>query len=219
MTVLASFAVDSEELPIGRLVRNTSVTGLEFERIVPTEDALMPFFWVTGDEFPTFERALAESSFVADFDLIDRVGVNALYRVQWKRGKGMLIQGIVDTEGVILRGDIDSDTMRFLVRFPDHDHLGQFYNYCIEHAIDVEMLRVYSLTDRSERALEFGLTPDQREALVLAIRRGYFSTPRETTLDELAAVLGISQQAISQRIRGGTEKVMIEALGIARNEN
>ena len=218
MSVLASFVVDSQELPIGRLVLDTPVTALEFERIVPTGNTLMPFFWVTGDDFAAFERALAESPFVADFNLLDQFGEHALYCVQWKRDEGMLIQGIVDTEGTILRGDIDNEQMQFLVRFPDHDHLGQFYNYCIKHDTHVEMLQVYSLTDRSERAREFGLTPEQREAIVLAARRGYFSSPRETSLDELADVLGISQQAISQRIRRGTEKVVLESLGLAQRE-
>ena len=218
MSVLASFVVDSEELPIGRLVRETPVKKLEFERIIPVGDALMPFFWVGGDDFAAFERALAESPFVVDFDLLDQFEEHALYRVEWKRGQGMLIQGIVDTEGAVLRGEVDNEQMQFLVRFPDHDHLGQFYNYCIEHDINLEMRHVYSLTDRSERAREFGLTAEQREALVLAARSGYFSSPRETSMSELADKLNISQQALSQRIRGGTEKVMLEALGLARSE-
>lgn len=218
MTVLASFVADSEELPIGRLVQDTPVTVIEFERIVPIRDALLPFFWVTGDDLAAFERALAESPYVSDFDLLDQFEGHALYRVEWKSGQGMLIQGINDTKGSILEGKVDHEQMQFLVRFPDHDHLAQFYNYCIENDIHVTMRQVYSLTDRSERAREFGLTQEQREALVLAARRGYFSSPRETSLDELANVLGISQQALSQRIRGGTEKVMLEALGLARSE-
>ncbi|QLG63725.1 helix-turn-helix domain-containing protein [Halorarum salinum] len=218
MTVLASFVVDSKVLPIGQLVRENPSMTLEFERIVPTEDALMPYFWVHGGDIASFEGDLAASPLVTDFDLLDQFENTALYRVEWKPDQGMLIQGIVEAEGAILEGDVGQAQMEFLVRFPDHDHLGRFYNYCMEHDITVEMRQIYSLTDRSERAREFGLTADQREALVLAARYGYFSTPRETSMSELADELGITQQAMSERIRRGMEKVMLEALGLARND-
>jgi predicted DNA binding protein len=58
----------------------------------------------------------------------------------------------------------------------------------------------------------FGLTPDQREALVLALNRGYFATPSEVTLDELADELDISRQALSTRIRRGNESILREVL-------
>ncbi|WP_433629222.1 helix-turn-helix domain-containing protein [Halomicrococcus sp. NG-SE-24] len=58
----------------------------------------------------------------------------------------------------------------------------------------------------------FGLTPEQREALVLALNRGYFATPSEVTLDELADQLGITRQAVSSRVRLGTEKVLRSVL-------
>lgn len=155
---------------------------------------------------------------VIDFDLLDQFETTALYRVEWEREQGTLIQGICENKGVVLEGEVSQDQMDFLVRFHDHDHLGQFYNFCIEHDINVEMRHVYSLIDRSERAREFGLTAEQREALVLAARSGYFSTLRETSMGELAETLGISQQAMSQRLRRGNENVLLEALGLARPE-
>lgn len=218
MTVLASFGVDSEELPVGQLVRETAGVTLELERIVSTEDVSMPYLWASGDDFVRFERNLAACPPVVDFDRLDRFDDAALYRVEWQRGQGLLVRGIVDADGAVLVGEVGRERTRFLVRFPDHDDLARFYNFCIEHDIGVRMKQVYSLTDRSERAREFDLTPEQREALVLAARHGYFTSPRETTLDELADRLDISQQAISQRIRGGTEKVILEALGLARSE-
>lgn len=43
MTVLASFVADSEDLSIGQLVSEVPGLTLEFERIIPTEEALMPY--------------------------------------------------------------------------------------------------------------------------------------------------------------------------------
>ncbi|MUV89266.1 hypothetical protein GJ629_04600 [Halapricum sp. CBA1109] len=39
--------------------------------------------------------------------------------------------------------------------------------------------------------------------LQLAVRRGYFTIPREVTLSELAAELDLSSQAASERLRRG----------------
>jgi hypothetical protein len=54
----------------------------------------------------------------------------------------------------------------------------------------------------------YDLTPAQREALAMAVDRGYFSSPREVSLSELATELSISKQAVSQRIRRANEKVL-----------
>ena len=45
------------------------------------------------------------------------------------------------------------------------------------------------------------LTEKQREAMNLAVRRGYYANPREVDLDTLADELGISHQALSHRLR------------------
>jgi predicted DNA binding protein len=47
---------------------------------------------------------------------------------------------------------------------------------------------------------------------VLALRHGYFDTPRETTLEELAVELDISRQALSERIRRGNERLLRQSL-------
>jgi predicted DNA binding protein len=36
---------------------------------------------------------------------------------------------------------------------------------------------------------------------LLAVRRGYYDIPRRTSMGELAAELGISDQAVSERLR------------------
>lgn len=46
-----------------------------------------------------------------------------------------------------------------------------------------------------------GLTTRQRETLRLAADRCYFEIPRRATLADLADELGVSDQAISERLR------------------
>jgi len=43
---------------------------------------------------------------------------------------------------------------------------------------------------------------------VLAYERGYFDTPRETSLEEIAEELGITQQSLSSRLRRGHRRLI-----------
>jgi predicted DNA binding protein len=55
------------------------------------------------------------------------------------------------------------------------------------------------------------LTSKQREAAMIAVSEGYYRTPRETGLGELAATLDISKSALSQRLRAVEAKLTTAA--------
>lgn len=97
---------------------------------------------------------------------------------------------------------------RFRLRFPDHDKLFQFYNYCTDHDLPVHIERTYTHTEESRLHGQFDISHAQREALVLTLQRGYFATPSESSLDELAADLDISRQALSNRTRRGNQEIL-----------
>lgn len=52
------------------------------------------------------------------------------------------------------------------------------------------------------------LTDKQREALELAVSYGYYDRPREATLSELAAELGIGKPAVSHRLQAAESKII-----------
>jgi predicted DNA binding protein len=56
------------------------------------------------------------------------------------------------------------------------------------------------------------LTDSQREALLLAYERGYYDSPRTTNLSDLGEFLGISRQAVSNRLKRGTRQLIEETL-------
>jgi hypothetical protein len=63
----------------------------------------------------------------------------------------------------------------------------------------MKLREVAHLTD----AGQFSLSDVQRETLRVAYESGYYSVPRAAALGELAARLGVSHQAISERLRRG----------------
>lgn len=57
------------------------------------------------------------------------------------------------------------------------------------------------------------LTPKQREAIELAVVRGYFDGDSDTELADIAAELDISKPAVSQRLRIAQAKLVEEVFG------
>jgi predicted DNA binding protein len=114
---------------------------------------------------------------------------------------------MVETNATILEAH-GQDNWLFRIRFNDHESLSAFSDYCRRHEIRLNVRRVHNLTAEELNDAPFELTDEQREALELAVERGYFEVPRRATLSDLAGDLDVSQQAVSERLRRGTNKVM-----------
>lgn len=211
MSVILEFTIEEEEFTLGQVLSEPPQMHVELERIVPTGTNVMPFLWVTGDDFASFEGKVAAHEFVDDILALDRIADSTLYRVEWHGSHNDLIRGITEVDGTVLEGHAD-DKWYFRLRFPDHDALSRFHNFCTNHGIAFYIVRTYTETDRTGSVKQFGLSQEQREALILGLRRGYFDTPSQVSLNNLADELEISQQALSNRIRRGTKQVLGEIL-------
>jgi len=211
MSVILEFSIPGEKFTLGQVLSGPPTMYCELERIVPTGDMMMPFVWVTGDDHEQFAERVRDDPLVRELTVLDTVGESALYRIEWAEVPTDLIEGIASTDAAVLEAYGNED-WRFRLRFLDHDGLSQFHNFVIEHDIPCHIDRTYTLTETDQSGYRFDLSQEQREALLLALRRGYFATPSEVTLDELADELGITRQALSERIRRGNEQVLRKAL-------
>ncbi len=210
MSVILEFTVDGE-FALGRVLGETTDQTIELERIVPVDATVMPFFWIENGDERELEASVQASDYIEHLHVLDRVGDRTLYRVEWTGKYEGLIEGIADTGGTILEARSNGE-WRFRLRFADHQHLADFYAFCTDHDIAIRVERVFALAEESIQSRAFSLTDEQREALLLALERGYFSTPREVKMTDLAAELDISQQAFSDRLRRGEEKILRNAL-------
>ncbi|MFB6107945.1 MAG: bacterio-opsin activator domain-containing protein [Haloplanus sp.] len=208
MSVILEFSIGSEEFQLGQVLAGPAAMRLELERIVPTGTMIMPFVWATGGDHDAFTARVRNNPRVKELRVLDRIGDNGLYRIEWEHAPTDLIDAIGRADATVLEAYGDDDEWLFRLRFPDHDKLSTFHNYVIEHGITLHIDRTYTLSETTERGHRLGLTDAEREALLLALQRGYFETPSEASLDELAAELDITRQALSTRIRRGNEKVL-----------
>ncbi|AXG07579.1 bacterio-opsin activator [Haloplanus rubicundus] len=211
MSVILEFSIPALEFTLGRVLAGPPAMHCELERIVPTGDMMMPFVWVTGDDHEAFAESVRGHDLVEELLILDTVGESALYRIEWTEVPTNLIDGIARTDAVVLQAS-GNDTWMFRLRFPDHDGLSAFHNFVVENDIPCHIERTYTLAETSKSGYRFDLSQEQREALLLALRRGYFATPSEVTLDELADELDITRQALSDRIRRGNEQLLRKVL-------
>lgn len=100
------------------------------------------------------------------------------------------------------------------LQFVDQEALEEFQTYFNERGYAFELQRMHHGTVPKER--EYDLTPEQHEALVTALGMGYFSVPRDAQIEELADELGISTNAVSERLRRATGALTENTLPVSR---
>lgn len=211
MSVILEFSIGNDGFQLGEVLAGPPSMHLELERVVPTGHMIMPFVWATGTNHAAFEEKVRSHPVVRELVILDKFSDSALYRIEWDNSPTDLIEGIAKSNGIILEGRGES-RWTFRLRFPDHEKLSSFHNFVLDEDIPIHIDRTYTLTEPTDHGHRFGLSSEQREAVLLALERGYFATPSEADLDELADELDISPQAMSTRIRTANEQVLRKTL-------
>lgn len=78
----------------------------------------------------------------------------------------------------------------------------------VDARVSIEWLVRAGGTDSTAEIDISHITTKQRETLETALEAGYYETPRETSLTELAEVLSISESAVSQRLNAAETKLV-----------
>lgn len=211
MSVIVEFTLPSDSFPFGRATSGGPGVRVHLERFVPLGDNRIPFVWATGEDLDPFEQTLRASDLVERVETLTRIGDSTLYFVEWHTDQETFIEGISDVDAVIMEAHGNAE-WRFTLRFRDHADMTRFHQFYQENEFPVYIDRVYAPDETSRSEYGFGLTPEQRQTLLLAVENGYFSVPRETKLDNIAEELGITSQAASERIRRGAETVLRKSL-------
>jgi predicted DNA binding protein len=118
---------------------------------------------------------------------------------------------VADAEGVVLDAVGEDGRWLLTVRFETRDDLGAFYRACDDHGIPVELRSVGD--PEPPDGAPACLTDAQHHALSTAFAMGYFEVPRRATLDDIAAELGVSDSAVSQRLRRGVSALLARTFG------
>ena len=200
MSVITEVRIPSDDFELGQILSLEQASAIELETLVPSGDVTVPLFWVyepvENGFLETVERYPTVNS-VTEVDVFDD---RTLIRIDWDASQDHLFQCILEHDGQILGATGSPEGWNFEMRFSDREALSQCQDCCEDAHISLELTRIYNPTD-PEAGPWYGLSEPQREALTLAVRRGYYDIPRGCTTAELADELGISDQAVTERLR------------------
>jgi predicted DNA binding protein len=200
MGTIAEFELPVTEFALGGSFERVPDLEIEIERLVAHDHGqLMPLMWVTAEDFDAVDEAFEFDTSIESAERLSIVGDDQLYRMAWVESTEMVAGVLVEEEGTVLSAPGNESGWEFRVLFSDRKALSRTYDFAEEQELSVTVSRIYDLDET--RSGRFGLTEEQHETLVNAVEEGYFDVPRSITQPELAKKLGISHQALSERLR------------------
>jgi predicted DNA binding protein len=205
MSVVAEFTIPPDAVPAGTALEAMPKLTIELERIVPSNDTALPFFWVHGGDVDSFVEHAREDDEIESLEVLARVHGSALLKATW-RPDATVIEGIKTLRATIMEATGTAEEWRFQVRGESRERLDEFRCVFTDQGIPVRLERIYNFSEMAETKRP--LTEEQRETLLVAYREGYFEQPRKITQEGLAEHFGISPRAISNRLRRATRNLV-----------
>jgi len=89
MAAVVELLIAADAFDLGRVTKVAADVHLELERVVPTGEDIMPFFWATGEDFEAFERAVRAEALVS-----------AVERGYFEVPRGVTLGDIADDLGI-----------------------------------------------------------------------------------------------------------------------
>ncbi|ELY41616.1 helix-turn-helix domain-containing protein [Natronorubrum sulfidifaciens] len=211
MAVIAHLRIPAASFELGRILELEASGTVELENMVPLGEKAVPFFSVSDEVRESFEENVENHPSVERIIEVTRHDAERLYSLEWNVGRDVFLQGIVDLQGQLLSATGTVRTWEFEIRFPTHETLSEFQEYCSNAHIPLEVGRIYNPV-RPGTGIWYGVTQAQRETLVRAVQGGYYSIPRQMSTQDLADELGISDQAVTERLRRAIETLTTNTL-------
>lgn len=191
----------------------SSLPGVEFEveRVVQSGDeAAMPLMWIRNADSKAITTAFENDPSVRDLTLLSSFDDEHLYRMEWVSEVQVVLQMLTNSNATIMDAYGTNGRWYLRVLYPDRDALQKTVEFVDEEGFTFELSAIREM--EGEPTGRYGLTEPQLEALSTALIDGYFQVPREIDQSDLADELGISHQALSERLRRATGTLIEDAL-------
>lgn len=212
MVVCANVRLDPSEFALAEVLERRPRVRIELERVVPTDGGPSPFAWVEGDDREWITAAVHRDAAVERVEVVGGAEDGQLLRIDWRPEAIPFLRVVTETAVACLDAVGRAEGWSFHLRYPSHETFSEWCHRCAERDIDVVVESVRNSGRPKRHGAGTALTEAQREALTVALAEGYFSIPRQTTLQALSDRLEISDTATSQRIRRGVRRVLSQTL-------
>lgn len=201
MSVFADFSAPSISCPFEEELASHPTIALEFEQVIPV-DGNSQYIWMVGTQRDGLLSAIRSNPDVETLVLVDELPDRTLVRVQWAMDENPVFRLLSDVNATLIDAIGSSEGWALSLRFLDPERISAFYTDCVEQGIDLKLQQVHTTTNPGENPY-YGLSSKQVDTILEAFQRGYFRVPRDVTTQQLAELLGVSSQAVSERMRRG----------------
>lgn len=203
--------IPAEEFALYEALSSLPDVEFEVERVVQSGDeAAMPLMWIRNADSEAITTAFEDDPSVQNLTLLSSFDNEHLYRMEWVSEVQVVLQMLTNSSATITDAYGTDGRWYLRVLYPDRDALTKTTNFVDEEGLTFEVTAIREM--EGEPAGFYGLTEPQFEALSTALVEGYYQVPRETEQSELADELGISHQALSERLRRATGALIEDAL-------
>jgi predicted DNA binding protein len=210
MSVIAEVTVEGD-FALSELLTELPDIRIQLERVIPAGDRTVPLIWIHTDDPEPVEKHLREHRLIDTITLLDSFEDRALYRIEWTEEPDSIFEAMESQRADLLDAVGVGESWRFELRFQSHEALSKFHAHCKGVGLPLTVGRIYRPSE-SESVSRYGLTDVQYDTLVKALEEGYFNIPREIGSKELGTQLGISDQAVTERIRRGITNILTHIL-------
>ncbi|QLG50751.1 helix-turn-helix domain-containing protein [Natrinema halophilum] len=210
MGFIAEIHLAHDELPLAPTIERCGSVTLRYEYETTSDTRRIQFVSAFEDESTALVESMATDPTVSNPECIATFENRSIYRI------------VVDTDFVIVPDrcaeyglyvfTITSGDNGWVIRahLPDRDALTAFRKWCRDREISFHVNQLYDSSVSDDRS--YFLTERQHEILTIAYYAGYFEVPRGVTQDALAERLGISDSAVSQRLRRAISELITATL-------
>lgn len=213
MTSILELRVPAEEFALAETLEGDPAPSIEIERATAQDHgSLVSLAWVRAEDYDRFEARLVADPTVEGFLRVGKFDEECLYRMDWTEAVDFVVHLLLEEEGTLLEARTGDREWHLQLLCPDRESLSRTYDACEANDLSMSVDSIYDLDGRPGE--QFNLTEPQRKTLVTAYGSGYYDVPRSVTLSEFADTLGVSHQALSERLRRGHANLIESVLTI-----
>lgn len=185
---------------------------VELLPVIPLGEGTAPLIAVSDDAPDRREADLRSHPSVAEVEPVSERDSRSVFRVTWA---DVPVHGFAfdEVDGHLLRAVGEAGGWDLTVLFDGRGSLTPFWDMVRETGVPVTVETVKTSSGYPESVSE-SLSHQQRETLRRAVERGFYDIPRRCTMAELGRDFGISDQAVSERLRRGTRLLIERSLSV-----
>lgn len=200
----AKLTIDLPEMIwIGEVSREFPAATFRVLSAVPSGETGFGLLEIESDSLPVVLAAAESRDGITSLRVMQRSDATAI--TQFETDEPLLLLSIRESGAPLELPLTIRDGEALVELTASRDRLSEFGTQLETFGMSYTLNRVYDATERPDL-----LTDQQRELLVTAVELGYYDTPRECTLTELADHRGVAKSTASVTLHRAEEAVVKE---------